>query len=112
MRWLCGNPEGRSEVSDQAKAMQPEDVTQMVAERLNAGDASGVAALYEPQAVLAYPRPAGHWTGGHPGDLPADGRRGGEVRDRDAAAHRQVRRPGADLDPLGRQPRRASPGAP
>jgi uncharacterized protein (TIGR02246 family) len=55
MRWLYGNPEGRSEVSDQAKAMQPEDVIQMVAERLNAGDAAGVAALYEPQAVLAYP---------------------------------------------------------
>ncbi len=42
-------------VSDQAKAMQPEDVTRMVAERLNAGDAAGVAALYEPHAVLAYP---------------------------------------------------------
>ncbi len=55
MRWLYGNPEGRSEVSDQAKAMQPEDVTRIVAERLNAGDAAGVAALYEPQAVLAYP---------------------------------------------------------
>jgi ketosteroid isomerase-like protein len=38
-----------------AKAMQPEDVTRLVAERLNAGDAAGVAALYEPQAVLAYP---------------------------------------------------------
>jgi ketosteroid isomerase-like protein len=42
-------------MSDQAKAMQPEDVTRLVAERLNAGDATGVAALYEPQAVLAYP---------------------------------------------------------
>jgi ketosteroid isomerase-like protein len=38
-----------------AKAMQPEDVTRLVAERLNAGDAVGVAALYEPSAVLAYP---------------------------------------------------------
>jgi ketosteroid isomerase-like protein len=37
------------------RAMQPEDVTRLVAERLNAGDAAGVAALYEPQAVLAYP---------------------------------------------------------
>ena len=35
--------------------MQPEDVTRLVAERLNAGDAAGVAALYEPQAVLGYP---------------------------------------------------------
>jgi uncharacterized protein (TIGR02246 family) len=42
-------------VSGQAKAMQPEDVTRLLAERLNAGDAAGVAALYEPQAVLAYP---------------------------------------------------------
>ncbi len=42
-------------MSDEARAMQPEDVTRLVAERLNAGDAAGVAALYEPQAVLAYP---------------------------------------------------------
>jgi ketosteroid isomerase-like protein len=42
-------------MSGEAKAMQPEDVTRLVAERLNAGDAAGVAALYEPQAVLAYP---------------------------------------------------------
>ncbi len=37
------------------KATEPEDVTRLVAERLNAGDAAGVAALYEPRAVLAYP---------------------------------------------------------
>ncbi len=42
-------------MSGPAKAMQPEDVTRLVTERLNAGDAAGVAALYEPQAVLAYP---------------------------------------------------------
>ena len=42
-------------MSGEARAMQPEDVTRLVAERLNAGDAAGVAALYEPQAVLAYP---------------------------------------------------------
>lgn len=35
--------------------MEPEDVTRLVVERLNAGDAAGAAALYEPQAVLAYP---------------------------------------------------------
>jgi ketosteroid isomerase-like protein len=40
---------------DKAKAMAPEGVTRLVAGRLNAGDAAGVAALYEPQAVLAYP---------------------------------------------------------
>ena len=42
-------------MSGEAKAMQPEEVTRLVAERLNAGDTAGVAALYEPQAVLAYP---------------------------------------------------------
>jgi ketosteroid isomerase-like protein len=42
-------------MSGPAKARQPEDVTRMVTERLNAGDAAGVAALYEQQAVLAYP---------------------------------------------------------
>lgn len=36
-------------------AREPEDVTRLVTERLNAGDAAGVAALYEPEAVLAYP---------------------------------------------------------
>jgi ketosteroid isomerase-like protein len=39
----------------EARAMAPEDVTRLVVERLNAGDATGVAALYEPQAILAYP---------------------------------------------------------
>jgi ketosteroid isomerase-like protein len=42
-------------MSDEARAIEPEDVTRLVAERLNAGDVAGVAALYEPQAVLAYP---------------------------------------------------------
>ena len=47
-------------MSGEARATEPEDVTRLVAERLNAGDAAGVAALYEPEAVLAYPadRPA------------------------------------------------------
>jgi ketosteroid isomerase-like protein len=42
-------------MSSDAKAIEPEDVTRLVVERLNAGDAAGVAALYEPGAVLAYP---------------------------------------------------------
>lgn len=42
-------------MSGEAKAIQPMDVTRLVAERLNARDAAGVAALYEPGAVLAYP---------------------------------------------------------
>ena len=47
-------------MSGEARAAEPEDVTRLVAERLNAGDVTGVAALYEPEAVLAYPagRPA------------------------------------------------------
>ncbi|MFC7546248.1 YybH family protein [Plantactinospora sp. GCM10030261] len=35
--------------------MRPEDLTRLFVERSNAGDADGVAALYEEDAVLAYP---------------------------------------------------------
>ncbi|ROT34393.1 nuclear transport factor 2 family protein [Micromonospora sp. HM5-17] len=35
--------------------MQPEEMTRLFVERSNAGDAEGVAALYEENAVLAYP---------------------------------------------------------
>lgn len=42
-------------MTDHTHASEPEDVTRLVIERLNAGDAGGVAALYEPEAVLAYP---------------------------------------------------------
>ncbi|MGZ3585117.1 MAG: YybH family protein [Ktedonobacterales bacterium] len=44
------------------KAMQPEDLTRLFVERANAGDAEGLAALYEPDAVLAFP--PGHMTVG------------------------------------------------
>ncbi|MFE3293094.1 YybH family protein [Rhodococcus sp. NPDC059234] len=37
------------------KAMRPEDLTRLFVERTNAGDAAGVAALYEEDAVMAYP---------------------------------------------------------
>lgn len=37
------------------KAYRPEDLTRMFVERSNAGDADGVAALYEESAVMAYP---------------------------------------------------------
>ncbi|MBT2410578.1 nuclear transport factor 2 family protein [Streptomyces sp. ISL-12] len=37
------------------KAVRPEDITRLFVERSNAGDAAGVAALYEEDAVLAYP---------------------------------------------------------
>jgi ketosteroid isomerase-like protein len=42
-------------MTDYEKALQPEDITRLFVERSNAGDAAGVAALYEPNAVLAYP---------------------------------------------------------
>ena len=36
-------------------ATQPEDLTRLFVERANAGDAEGLAALYEPDAVVAFP---------------------------------------------------------
>lgn len=44
------------------KAMTPEDLTRLFVERSNAGDAAGVAALYEEDAVMAYP-PGGQTVG-------------------------------------------------
>jgi ketosteroid isomerase-like protein len=44
------------------KAMRPEDITRLFVERSNAGDAAGVAALYEHDAVMAYP-PGGQTKG-------------------------------------------------
>lgn len=45
-------------MEDAARA--PEDLTRLFVERANAGDAEGLAALYEAEAVLAFPpdRPA------------------------------------------------------
>ena len=37
------------------KATRPEDLTRLFVERANAGDADGIAALYEQNAVMAYP---------------------------------------------------------
>ena len=37
------------------KAMHPEDLARLFVERANNGDAEGLAALYEPDAVLAFP---------------------------------------------------------
>jgi ketosteroid isomerase-like protein len=42
-------------LTEYEKAMRPEDITRLFVERSNAGDAEGVAALYEEEAVLAYP---------------------------------------------------------
>ncbi len=40
---------------DREQAATPEDLTRLFVERANAGDADGLAALYEPDAVLAFP---------------------------------------------------------
>ena len=37
------------------RALKPEDLTRLFVERANAGDAAGLAELYEEQAVMAYP---------------------------------------------------------
>ena len=42
-------------MTDREKALTPEDITRLFVERSNAGDAEGVAALYEEDAVLAFP---------------------------------------------------------
>ena len=44
------------------KALHPEDLTRLFVERANAGDAAGLAALYEEDAVMAYP-PGGQTVG-------------------------------------------------
>jgi ketosteroid isomerase-like protein len=42
-------------ISEHEKAMKPEDLTRLFVERANARDAAGIAALYEENAVMAYP---------------------------------------------------------
>jgi len=37
------------------KALKPEDLTRLFVECANDGDAAGIAALYEEEAVMAYP---------------------------------------------------------
>jgi ketosteroid isomerase-like protein len=44
------------------RAMRPEDVSRLIVERVNLGDAAGIAELYEPEAVLDYP--LGHHVAG------------------------------------------------
>ena len=36
-------------------AREPEDIARLIVERVNAGDLDGLAALYEPDAVMAFP---------------------------------------------------------
>ena len=40
---------------ENAKALEPEDLTRLFVERANAGDAAGLAEHYEERAVMAYP---------------------------------------------------------
>jgi len=40
---------------DAVRATQPEELSRLIVERLNAGDVDGLVALYEPDAVLALP---------------------------------------------------------
>lgn len=42
-------------MSTREKAHTPQDLTRLFVERANAGDAEGVALLYEEDAVMAYP---------------------------------------------------------
>jgi ketosteroid isomerase-like protein len=45
------------------RAMTPEDITRLFVERANVGDVDGLVALYEPDAVMAFP--PGRTTVGH-----------------------------------------------
>ena len=49
-------------MSDDRKAWKPEDLTRLFVERANSKDAAGIAALYEENAVMAYP-PGSQTTG-------------------------------------------------
>lgn len=42
-------------MTHRAKAARPEDLTRLFVERANAGDVDGMAELYEPGAVMAFP---------------------------------------------------------
>ncbi|MFF1409126.1 YybH family protein [Streptomyces sp. NPDC058289] len=48
-------PDHASHYASYEKALRPEDLTRLFVERSNAGDAVGVAALYEEDAVMAFP---------------------------------------------------------
>ena len=48
---------------DHVPARRPEDLGDFFVQRANAGDVEGLVALYEPDAVLAFPR--GRVTVGH-----------------------------------------------
>jgi ketosteroid isomerase-like protein len=49
-------------MTDNEKALKPEDLTRLFVQRANNKDAAGIAALYEEHAVMAYP-PGGQTVG-------------------------------------------------
>jgi ketosteroid isomerase-like protein len=53
----------KDDPGDMTHAKTPEDITRLFVERVNAGDAEGLAALYEPDAIIAFP--PGRLTVGH-----------------------------------------------
>jgi ketosteroid isomerase-like protein len=44
-----------ADMTEREKAGAPEDITRLIVALVQAGDAAGIAALYEPEAVMAYP---------------------------------------------------------
>ena len=50
------------DVATRERAAQPEDLDRLFLQRANAGDVDGLVALYEPDAVLAFP-PGRHVVG-------------------------------------------------
>ena len=60
----------------QERAAEPEDLARLFVERANAGDADGLAALYEPDAVLAFARSGDRRPRRHPRHLRAADRKG------------------------------------
>ena len=53
--WAGGAHRGAVNHNEIETARRPEDLTRLFVERANAGDAAGIAALYEEGAVMAYP---------------------------------------------------------
>ena len=52
---MTDNKKAQHEKAQHEKALRPEDITRLFVERANAKDAAGLAALYEEDAVMAYP---------------------------------------------------------
>lgn len=59
---MTGIEKAQHEKAQHEKALRPEDITRLFVERANSKDAAGLAALYEEDAVMAYP-PGGQTVG-------------------------------------------------